>query len=389
MGKIKNKVEFILKHNKIINKAYVLFGSLFFKFIGLFVKTNNYLILFTSLNMGYNDSPKAIYEEMIKNDEFKKFTYVWAVKNIENSQIPGPCSIVKADTLKYFILSLKAKYWISSVNIERGLKYKKKKTIYLNTWHGIPIKKIGNAAKGRVNYNFSHIDFFCSSSEFENEIYSKDLLVNKTNIILSGMPRNDELYSITKNDMTTIKQKLNLPLDKKIILYAPTWRDSIDSGNSYSGLLNLNIEMWKEMLGSEYILLLRSHHYTTSKFDLINDDFVYDFSDYKSINELLKISDILISDYSATIFDYAILERPFYIFAYDLDSYLLNRGTYIDIKNEFNEVFVDNENDLIKKIKSIDYVRTCDFTRKIKNKYICYGGNATNICISKLFKKEQ
>lgn len=158
---IKRRIEYKLKHTPWILSTFIVLGSAFFKTVGVFVKTDPKLMLFTSFSgKQYNDSPKAIYEYMRSIPEGKQFKYVWAFEQPENfPQVD--CEKVKIDTWKYFITTLKAKYWITSVNIERGLKYKKKDTFYLNTWHGPAINLMGNGVEGRSDFRWDHIDRFC------------------------------------------------------------------------------------------------------------------------------------------------------------------------------------------------------------------------------------
>ena len=387
MKKLKQKLEYLLKHNAFFNKLICGTLSLIIRILGIFIRTNKKAIMFTALNRGYNDSPKKIYEYLLENNMLNDYICYWGLDNPENTEIPGNCKKIKSDTLKYFLTSLKCKYWVACVNIERGLKYKKRKIIYLNTWHGTPLKTIGNAAAGRKDYNFSYINYFCSASNYEKEIYVRDFRVKESSIILSGLPRNDELYNVEEQDIIDIKTKLNIPLEKKVILYAPTWRDSTDKGKTYAIKPPMDLKYWKEKLSDEYVVLFRAHHYTTKLLDVTFDEFIMDCSKYNHINDLLKVADILISDYSATIFDYSILEKPIICFGYDYEEYSKSRGLYLDLNYELPSKVLHTEEEVIEKIININYQEECILTKKFKNKYLEYGGNATKECIEKLFTK--
>ena len=120
-----------------------------FRCMGLFTKTDNKLILFNSFGgRKFNDSPKVLFEAMLNDPRFAGYKFVWAFEEPEKCKISGAKSI-KIDSPEYFKTALKAKVWISSVNIERGLHFKKRSTIYINTWHGAGTKLIGNACNGR------------------------------------------------------------------------------------------------------------------------------------------------------------------------------------------------------------------------------------------------
>lgn len=387
MGNIRSRIDYILKHNLIIQRVYKVVMSMFFRFIGIFIHTDEKLILFNALGRRYNDSPRAIFEHMIENDEYKEYKFVWALDEPEKYEIPY-CSKVKMDTIKYFLTALKSKYWISCVNIERGLNFKKKDTIYLNTWHGTPLKLIGNAVEGRKDFDFSHIDLFCYAGKYEEDIYRRDFKISESSLIFTGLPRNDELYHVSKNQILNYKKVLGIPEDKKVILYAPTWRDSLDGGKSYSIKPPINFQFWQNELQEEYVLLLRTHAYTNEILGVEFNEFVRDVSLYPEINHLLMVADILISDYSATIFDYSILERPIICFGYDYEEYSKERGLYIDLETELPNGVVRTEKEVLEKIKTMDYEIECNKTANFKNKYIEVGGDATKMCVNALFENE-
>src|SRR5699024_6582047 len=142
--------------------------------------------------------------------------------------------------------------------------------------------------------------------------------------IESGYPRNDILYTKnTADDIVAIKQKLGIPTEKKVILYAPTWRDDEFYGKGkYKFTLALDLQKMQARLGDEYIVLLRMHYFIAAQMDVSDvQGFAYDVSDYQDIGELYLISDMLMTDYSSVFFDYAHLKRPILFYTYDLDKY--------------------------------------------------------------------
>lgn len=383
---VKSKVEYLLKHNAFIQKAYKIFAGSALRMVGWFVKTDPHLILFNALGgKSFGDSPKVIFDYIRSHDEFKHFRLVWAFD--DPSKFDTGCESIKMDTWAYFITALKAKYWISCVNIERGLNFKKKSTRYLNTWHGVPLKFIGNDCPGRKDYDMSYIDFFCYSGPYEHDIYQRAFKVKANSLLLSGLPRNDELYHVDTGKVTAIRKRLRIPDGKKVLLYAPTWRESEDGGKTYNLAPPVDFKQWEKELGDEYVLLFRAHHFTTQYMKIHFNDFICDTSNYPAINDLMIASDILISDYSATIFDYCVLERPIISFAYDFEEYKQTRGLYIDIPKELPCGIVKTEEEVIESIKTMDYDAAIARTKAFKTKYIPVGGNATKICVQALFGK--
>ena len=157
----------------------------------------------------------------------------------------------------------------------------------------------------------------------------------------------------------------------------PTFREyDKNKGETYISP-PINIQKWKKKLQDDYILLFRAHYEINKILKIKNDDFICDVSNYEYLNDLLKISDVLISDYSSVIFDFSILERPIYSFAYDYEKYIKERGIYIDITKELPNGICKTEDDLLEKILSCNYEQECIKTRKFKEKYIEVYGNAT------------
>lgn len=389
MDGIRAKIDFLLKHNMIANKLFKFIGNGFFRTIGLFCPISDRMILFSGHSRNYNDSPKAIYEKMLTDPRFNDFIFIWALENPTESFIPGKCLKVKADSWKYFLYALRSKYWITCVNIERGLKFKKNSQIYLNTWHGIPIKNIGNDAVGRKDYDFSHIDFFCVSSDFEIDVYKKAFNIKESQVLRSGLPRNESLYNIDQKEIIKLKKSMKIPLDKKIILYAPTWRDSENGGFSYDIKPPIDIKYWEKMLKDKYVVLLRTHPYTTNLIGIEFNDFVYDFINYPDVNDLMKVSDVLISDYSAIILDYSILERPIISFAYDYEDYKVKRGLTIDLEKYMKNNILKNEKEVIDKLLNMDYEFEQKNTKNFKKSFITYGSNSIEECINAILKKDK
>lgn len=382
------KIDYELKHHSRALSLFRLFANTIMRIWGVFVWTDDKMVLFSSLGRRYNDSPKAVYEYMISQPRFRDYKFVWALEEMD-TEIPGNPLKVKADSIRYFMLSLKAHYWITSVNIERSLRYKKKDCIYLNTWHGVPLNAVGNAVPGRHEFDYSHLNFLCYESDWSKKVYMQSFKVPEHLMLASGLPRNDVLYHVDNTKVVALKKKLGLPLDKKVILYAPTWRDSNDQGKTYSLKPPIHLDKWEERLKDEYVLLFRTHHYTTLLLGVQFNDFVRDYSSYPDINDLFIVSDLLISDYSSCITDYSILERPIICFAYDYDTYSKSRGLNIDFHKEMPGGIQSTEEEVLDRILTMDTEEECRKTREmLKDKFTYIGGHATEICVNAVFGEE-
>ena len=380
---MKQRIIYILKHNGFVQKIYKLCFSFIFKFFGKFIKTDENMVLFVSfMGMKFNDSPKAIYDYIQERDKYKTLKCVWAFDNPEN--FPN-LNTVKIDTLSYFLTALKAKYWVTNTNIERGLTFKKKGTVYLNTEHGTAIKYVGNDCPGRKDFNFKTVDYLCIASEYDRKVFKSAFNVPEESFFPCGRPCDDVLWNISEEVRNEIRKKLGIPDNKKVILYAPTWRDSVNGGKTYDIKPPIDLKYWEEQLKDEYILLFRAHHITTKVLNVSYNDFVRDASGYPDINELMIAADILVSDYSSVFFDYSILEKPMFCFAYDYKEYAKERGMYIDMTKEFSNELCFTENELLERIKFMDEEIEKNNTKEFKSKFVQYGGNGIKQCVEKLF----
>lgn len=347
----------------------------------------------------YSDNPKYIYEYMIENN--LAYKYVWSFT--EKKDIPGPAKQVKRLSLKYFYYLARSKYWISNSRLPNYLT-KPKDNIYLQTWHGTPLKRLAmdmnevfTANPNNYKKNFylqtRRWDYLISANEYSSKIFRRAFLFDK-DMLEYGYPRNDILYKKNnKKDITSIKQKLNIPLDKEVILYAPTWRDDEYYGRGkYRFTLKLDLDKMKQQLGEEYIIILRTHYFITDVLDLKPyKGFAFDFSKHNDIGELYLISDILITDYSSVFFDYAHLRRPILFYTYDLAKYRDQlRGFYLDIETDVPGPLLKTTDEVIRAIQNIEHI-----SKQYKDKYnefyerFCQwdDGNATKQIVERVFGK--
>lgn len=381
------RLEHAIKHNAVVQSLYRYGMSGVFQIIGKFIRTDPNLVLMNGHSYKYNDSPRAIYRKMCELGMDKQYKIVWALNDPDGAEIPGNAAKVKMDTPEYFKTALKAKYWISCVGIERGLHFKKKNQIYLNTWHGAAINVSGNGVPGRNDFHWGHIDYFCMCGKLDEINFGRDMELNPKSYLRCGYPRNDVLSSITPELQKEVRKKLGLPEGKKFILYAPTWRDSQDGGDSFQLAPPIDWDKWKKKLSDKYIVLLRTHPYTTKLMNMKFNDFVLDFTSYPEVNDLLIAANILISDYSSILLDYCITEKPMICFGYDIEEYKRVRGGfYYDLDKEMPNGVMKNEDQIIEHLLNLDYEAECEKTKFFKKNHCEYEkGHATVACINAVF----
>lgn len=372
-----NKLKNILKTNKFMYLLYSTIMNVLLKILSIFIKVEDNVILFNSFGgKKYDDSPRVIYEYMKSEKKYRKYKMFWILDSPDKIDIPGATKI-KNNSFKFFVIALKAKYWITNSGIERGLKFKQKNTIYINTWHGTAIKHIGKDENNlAVRFKTSKADLMFAQSEYDRKIFSHVFDLKKDKIVLAGLPRNDELATVSQKEINNIKKKLNLPLNKKVILYAPTFREYNRDSSGCILAPPINLKLWEEKLSDKYILIFRAHYEVNKVLGIKENKFIKNYSSYQNLNELLKISDIIISDYSSIMIDYSILERPIFNYIYDFEEYKEKRGMYFDLREKLQNNCITNEVELLEKIININYNRECKKTLKFKNEFVQEFGNA-------------
>ena len=340
-----------------------------------FVKVDDKLVYFRTFSgRGYSDSPKAMYEYMLKAPEYKDYRFIWAFRDPEDFAFLKQnerTEIVKYRTKEDNRAVRRAKYWISNY---RMLNYEipRKGQVYLQCWHGTPLKRLGydikesdnvmnslNEIKEKYRTDAKKFNYLLSPSPFATDKFATAWNLNETGqrdkIIEEGYPRNDRLAAATDEDRAKIRKELGVE-GKKVILYAPTWRDNQHtSGTGYTYKTEVDFDKLQKELGDDYIILFRAHYLVANSFDFARyDGFIRDVSSYPDINDLYIAADILVTDYSSVFFDFSILERPVIFYMYDLEHYANEmRGFYLSL-DELPGPIVKDEDALIEEIGKTD-----------------------------------
>lgn len=373
------KLAYAIKHYSWVQRLYRVVMSFLFQVWGLFTGFDDHLILFSAMSGDqYAGSPRVLFEAMKKDPRFFGYHYVWAFTHPEKHIVEG-ASVVRMDSPQYFKTALRAMIWITDVNIERGLNFKKKKTVYLNTWHGTGPKKGGNAVAGRKDYDFSRVDIFCCDGKYTHDVFVKWFNATDKSMLWCGRPREDELIKFTEDDRKRVRRELGISENTKAVLYMPTWRECQLKGLDYL--------KWEKTLGSDYCLFVRAHHFT--KNGLLNENtsaFIKDVSDYPDVNKLYLAADYLISDYSSAFFDYGLLSKPMICFAPDYDTYKQNYGLFMDLEREFPNGVLKSEDDVLNLIKNMDYEEERVKCGEYCAKYVTHKENATQECLNRIFE---
>lgn len=303
--------------------------------------TNNKRIIFwASQGKSYSCNPKYL-SEYIQTHPDRGYDVYWAFLNGYNSKKHK--NYLTIGSLKYLWILNTSKFIVANQRTRPRPFYwrKKKEQKYIMTWHGsMALKMIEKDAISTLDANYSKVaqedskrcDLMLSDSKWWTRLIRKSFWYDGE-ILEHGMPRNDVFFDEAKKKIIADKvhEFYNIDKKKKIILYAPTFRQN-KSTKFYIKKWNNIIAHLESLLSSEVAVLVRLHPWLLGQVELKseNDDYVLDATKYHDMQELLVSADVLITDFSSTMFEFCLLKKPCFLVAKDLDNY--DRGTYFSLK---------------------------------------------------------
>ena len=323
-------------------------------FCALFPVRRNTILFEAYYGREYACNPKAIYEAMQADPAYAGFRYTWVFTDVNQKTHRDLARrprtrVVRRKSLAYYRAVAQSRYLVS--NALQGGWQPKRNQVYIQTWHGKPLKHIGADIGCRVGSGMTPEK---NRQRFLRDARKEDFLLSPTPcltpcfisafclaelgkeeiVVENGYPRNDYLFTHTKEDERRIKIALDIPLDKKVVLYMPTWRpQAYEPGTGYIHKPALDYERLAEELGEEYVLLLRIHRLEARSLQTqVWSERVRDVTAVEDVVELYAISDLLITDYSRALFYYANLRRPMLFYMYDREAYTGDlTGCYFDV----------------------------------------------------------
>lgn len=295
----------------------------------------------------YACNPKYISEAL--NKIAPDYKIYWEVKGSPNIEFPEYVHPIKRGTIEYYYHMATSRVFVNNVNFPNFL-IKRKGSIHIQTQHGTPIKSMGfdlignypaahNMSGSGLAHRSRRWDFCLSSNAHSSEVWRRAFPFKYT-MLEYGYPRNDILVNAPEEIREKVRAHFGVPPDKKLILFMPTHREY-----SKTYVPPIEFDGMAEALSDEYVCLLRSHHF--HKTSVENGDFIMNASNYGDPQELLLAADVLVTDYSSVMFDYAILDRPIVVFAHDLNAYKLVRGMYLDLEEVAPGDITSNTSELI------------------------------------------
>lgn len=292
----------------------------------------------------FSDSPRYIYEELLRRGDTR--TKVWVYDR------PLPVSdehtiVVKRHSFGFYWYLARAKFWVNNHTFPHYIT-RRPKGQYVQTWHGTPLKRMfldqeawfgrDPGYKDRVTEAVAQWSVLVSPSPYATECM-RSAYAWRGPVVEVGYPRNDILLDGSASDRAArVRQMLGIAPGKRVVLYAPTFRDDRPTTRGrFEFTMPLDLAEFHRRFGDDHVLLVRTHVLISNRVEVPAgaEKSVIDVSTYPDIQELFLASDVLVTDYSSSFFDYALLGRPIVFFAYDLENYRDNlRGFYLPYDEE-------------------------------------------------------
>lgn len=405
---MKSKLKKIFRMIKKVNINYIL-KTIYIKYYRKLSIIDNYILLDSQHGKNINGNIYYILKELNDNKKYDNYNLFLMVdkkcyhKQLEflNLKNIKKVKLIKYGTKKYYKLHACSKYLINDTSFV-NFYIKKEGQVYLNVWHGTPLKHLGKSmntgyhAIGNVQRNFIFADYLLYPNEYTMNHMIDDYMlsnISEAKIVLSGYPRN----SIFFDEKSKEKIRKELKIEKKnVIAYMPTYRD--DKSISEEVEINTKIltELDKKMTDNE-IMYVNLHPFVKNSIDY-NFKHIKKFPENYETYEFLNCTDCLITDYSSVFFDYANKGNKIILFAYDEEEYFKNRGCYISL-DELPFVKVKNIDELYNEMKIKSKCNYADFKKKYcqfdsiqSAKQICellICGNKKNIILKEMPKNNK
>ncbi len=308
-------------------------------------------VVYNSFNGRFSDSPRVIYEALVAEGAGDE--HVWLRDPRYPAGFPADVRTAPIASQEATAVLEAADLIIANCHVELGGWRKQPNTIYLQTWHGTPLKRIHRAAVGAppggamdpLDDDIARWDYLITPSGAGTELL-RTAFGYRGAVLETGYPRNDVLNAADHHlRRARVRRDLGIADDLTVVLYAPTFRD--DDAVELDTPFTLDVPRLASRLGDRYRLLLRWHYFLGTRSPFSGNERVRDVSGFPNVSDLYLAADVLVSDYSSAIFDFAVTRKPILLFAYDLEHYRDRlRGFTMDLAVDMPGPVVENQADL-------------------------------------------
>jgi CDP-glycerol glycerophosphotransferase (TagB/SpsB family)/glycosyltransferase involved in cell wall biosynthesis len=316
------------------------------------------------------DNPRGIADELRRRGDRRR--QIWAIADWSVTVADGADAVL-IGSAAYFTALGRSRYLISNDHMPAPMRRRGGQR-YTQTWHGTPLKRLGydiarpSFASGQRYYAFmdhdvAQWDLLLSPDPFATPILRRAFRFGGE-IAETGYPRNDALLASASgpagagDDRERIRRLIGVPPGRRVALYVPTWRDDTrDASGGYRLDFRIDLTAAGRRLAGDYVLAIRGHHLMAGGIPAARDGFTLDVTGYPDINDLLAIADVLITDYSSVMFDFAPTGRPMLFFTYDLERYRDQvRGFYFDFEAAAPGPLLRSSEEVVEALADIDAV---------------------------------
>lgn len=355
------------------------------------------------------DSPFAIFLQLATSKKYRNLKHIWVLKDLNSvaqKNIPNELLekvvFVERNSMDYVTYMLKAKYLITNATFQSWFS-KRKGQVYINTWHGTPLKFMGFDIPGNpahsqnVVRNLLMTDFLITPNAHTTQVFTESYRLRGLypgKILEAGYPRIDFTFNTDKKELgdKIITDGLSFDPNLPTILYMPTWRGkSITNPTNNIKQTIAEIEKIKKHFDGRYNVLLKVHPYIFKKTKEEKNIQSILIDDYYDANRILALTDILITDFSSVFFDYLVTNKPILFYSWDSDVYEDERGMYFDMKDlPGPQLFTID--DVLQAIENIHEIESnyYEIYQKIKTKIVPYDdGKVSKRIVDQIFSDQR
>ncbi|MEY9969326.1 CDP-glycerol glycerophosphotransferase [Streptacidiphilus sp. MAP12-16] len=310
----------------------------------------------------YADSPRAIHEELVRRGS--DLEHLWVVADLQ-AEIPATAKPVRLHSPEWYEALGRSHYVVGNTSLPTWFE-RREGQVVLQTWHGTPVKKVG--------FDFDN-DWYADPDQLralEDGAKQWSLLVSPNppstpvlqralryqgEVLETGLPRTDLLYSPDQGGRAAaVRRRLGLPDGKKVVLYAPTWREDQQRFGGGTRLdLRIDLDRARAALGDDQVLLVRPHFLVGEVAEGSGNGYVWDVADYPDVEDLMLVADVLVTDYSAVLPDFVGTGKPVLLFDYDLEHYRdALRGFSFDYESEAPGPILRTSEELVAALRDVD-----------------------------------
>ncbi|GAA3136075.1 hypothetical protein GCM10010449_65770 [Streptomyces rectiviolaceus] len=286
----------------------------------------------------YSDSPRAVHEELVRRGA--GLEHLWVVRD-QQVGLPESAAPLALWSAEWHEALARCRYIVTNTQLPQWFERADGQYV-VQTWHGTPLKRIGRDLAGHASGDRSYMASLPGRADQWSVLVSPNRFSTPVlrgafgytgEVLERGYPRNDLLHAADRAKVAaSVRERLGIPDGRRVVLYAPTWRENQPKQSGRYALdLQLDLEAAERAIGDDHVLLVRRHYLVGGT--IPGSDFVRDVTRHPDVSELLLIADVLVTDYSSLMFDFAQTGRPMLFHTYDLDHYRDTlRGFYFDFE---------------------------------------------------------